>query len=218
MYRRAGIWGLGIETKADSVKNLKYIGAVIGAIFAVAGVTQQAQAETPEAIEGSISFVGNATTDGSSIATATEFTSISAKVATDSGDYALVPSLGGPTPGITILTSTGVRNVMTDYSFNPSQNTVTPLWAFTTGGVTYSFDATTLTAVFDDGTWNISGLGDALISGGGTDYAVTPGSWSATVSDSHTAFNFGSQEDPPSPATSVPDGGLTAALLGGAFR
>jgi len=60
-----------------------------------------------------------------------------------------------------------VLNVMTDYSFNPSQNTVTPLWKFTTGGVTYSFDATTLTAIFNPTAdeWDISGLGDALITG-----------------------------------------------------
>ena len=146
------------------------------------------------------------------MASATEFTSISAKVLTDGGDYALVPSLEGPTPGITTLRSTGVLNVMTDYSFHPSQDTVTPLWRFTTDGITYSFDATTLTAVFDASAdaWDISGLGDALITGGGTDYAETPGSWSATVSGSRTGFNFDSAEDPPA----APDGGLTVALLG----
>src|SRR5208282_2789658 len=159
-------------------------------------------------------------TDGSSMASATEFTSISAKVLTDGGDYALVPSLEGPTPGITTLRSTGVLNVMTDYSFHPSQDTVTPLWRFTTDGITYSFDATTLTAVFDASAdaWDISGLGDALITGGGTDYAETPGSWSAVVSGAKTSFNFGSSEDPPGLDVSrVPDGGLTVALLGGAL-
>jgi hypothetical protein len=102
---------------------------------------------------------------------------------------------------------------MTDYSFNPSQNTVTPLWKFTTGGITYSFDATTLDASFNTSAneWDISGLGDALITGGGTDYVETPGSWSAVVSGSHTSFNFGSAEDPPA----APDGGLTIALLCG---
>ena len=66
---------------------------------------------------------------------------------------------------------------MTDYSFNPSQDTVTPLWQFVAGGITYSFDATSLTATFDsaDETWLISGDGEALITGGGTDYTETPG-------------------------------------------
>jgi len=177
----------------------------------------------PTAIAGSISFIGEATTDGTSIANATEFTSIAAKVATDSGDYAAVPSMAGPTPGATILTSTGVQNVMTDYAFNPSQGSVTPLWSITTGGITYSFDATTLDAVFDTSAqqWDISGLGEAFITGGGTDYSPTAGSWSATVSSSDTAFNFGSSEDPPldNPAAAevVPDGGTSIALLGGAL-
>jgi hypothetical protein len=194
--------------------------------LAMATPVQQAQAAEgtgPTEIAGSISFVGNATTDGSSIATATEFTSITAKVESDSGDYSLVPSAEGPTPGVTTLTSKGVLNVMTDYSFNPSQNTVTPLWKFTAGGITYAFDATTLDAQFDqaDDTWDISGQGEALITGGGTDYSETPGTWSATVSGSKTSFNFGSAEDPPGDggtpigANSAPDGGLTVALLGG---
>jgi len=105
------------------------------------------------------SFVGNATTDGgSSIASATKFTSITAKVESDSGDYDLV-RLSKVRPRGHDLTSRGVQNVMTDYSFNPSQGTVTPLWKFTSGGITYAFDATTLTAVFDqaDDTWNIAG-------------------------------------------------------------
>lgn len=173
----------------------------------------------PTGIAGSISFVGTATTDGSSIASATEFTSIVAKVLDDSGDYSLVPSLEGPTPGTTSLTSKGIVDVMTDYSFNPSQNTVTPLWKFTSEGITYSFDATSLTAVFNASAdaWDISGNGEAFITGGGTDYSETPGTWSATVSGSKTSFNFGSAEDPPLQSQSVPDGGLTLVLLGGAF-
>jgi hypothetical protein len=201
------------------VKNLKYIGMVMAI---VAGITpmQHAQASEgtgPTEISGSISFIGNATTDGrNDIQAATEFTSISAKVESDSGDYALVPSVAGPTHGVTTLTSSGVMNVMTDYSFNPSQNTVTPLWKFTAGGITYSFDATTLTAVFNSSAdaWDISGSGDAFITGGGTDYSETPGTWSATVSGSKTSFNFGSAEDPPTPDPTVPDGGVTVALLG----
>jgi hypothetical protein len=210
-----------LDGKVKTVKNLKYIG-MVAVVLAAAGSMQQAQADEgagPTAITGSISFIGTATTDGSSIASATEFTSIVAKVKSDSGDYALVPSSAGPTPGVTTLTSTGVLNVMTDYSFDPSQNTVTPLWDFTSGGITYSFDATTLTAVFNTSAdaWDISGLGDAFITGGNTDYAETPGTWSAVVSGSTSSFNFGSAEDPPGPATvpRAPDGGLTVGLLGG---
>jgi hypothetical protein len=177
-----------------------------------------AEGTGPTAIAGSISFIGNATTDGASIASATEFKSITAKVLSDSGDYALVPSMQGPTPGVTSLTSKGIVNVMTDYSFNPSQGSVTPLWKFTAGGITYSFDATTLDAVFNStaDAWDISGLGEAIITGGGTDYSPTPGSWSAVVSGAKSSFNFGSFEDPPT-APTAPDGGLTVALLGGAL-
>lgn len=191
-------------------------------VLAGAGPMQQAQADEgagPTVITGSISFIGTATTDGSSIASATEFTSITAKVKSDSGDYALVPSSAGPTPGVTTLTSKGILNIMSDYSFNPSQGTVTPLWQFTSGGITYSFDATTLTASFIAGAWDISGSGDAFITGGNTDYAETPGTWSAVVSGSKSSFNFGSAEDPPVPAVhsnvTAPDGGLTIVLLGG---
>jgi len=196
------------------------------AILVAAIPMQQAEASEgtgPTQISGSISFTGKATTDGSSIASATEFTSITAKVQSDSGDYALVPSAAGPTKGATTLTSSGVLDVMTDYSFNPSQNTVTPLWKFTVGGITYSFDATTLTAVFNTSAdaWDISGSGDAFITGGGTDYSETPGTWSAVVSGSKTSFNFGSAEDPPPPPPPplalAPDGGMTVVLLGGAL-
>jgi len=203
------------------VKFLKYIGMAVATVLAAVMPAQTVLAANgtgPSEIAGDISFIGNATTDGTSIATATEFTSINAKVESDSGDYGLVPSLQGPTPGITTLTSKGILNVMTDYAFNPSQNTVTPLWKFTSGGITYSFDATTLVSQFDavDQTWDISGQGEALITGGGTDYTETPGTWSATVSGSKTSFNFGSSEDPPVP-NAAPDGGLTSVLLGGAL-
>jgi len=202
------------------VKDLRYIG-LVAAVLAGAVPLQQAFAIESTEIAGSISFVGNATTDGTSIETATEFTSITAKVESDSGDYSLVPSVAGPTRGVTTLTSSGVLDVMTDYSFNPSQNTVTPLWKFTVGGISYSFDATTLNAVFNSSAdaWDISGLGDAFITGGGTDYSETPGSWSAVVSGAKTSFNFGSAEDPPAPPipSSVPDAGMTAALLSGAL-
>lgn len=203
------------------MKNLKCFSVSVLAVCAwslSAQLTYAVDGTGPSQIAGSISFVGNATTDGTSIQNATEFTSISAKVETDSGDYALVPSLEGPTPGVTTLTSKGVEDVMTDYSFNPSQNTVTPLWKFTTGGITYSFDATSLTAIFNVAAdaWDISGSGDAIITGGGTDYTETPGTWSAVVSGSKTSFNFGSAEDPPIPS-SVPDGGMTMVLLGGAL-
>ncbi len=207
----------GLQKETVIIAKIFKLGVVAGLTAAAVTQLQGSQGTGPTSIAGSISFVGHATTDGTDIASATEFTAITAKVENDSGAYALVPSLLGPTPGMTSLSSKGLVNVMTAYAFNPSQGTVTPLWKFTTGGVTYAFDATSLSAVFDStaDAWDISGSGDALISGGGTSYTATPGTWSATVSSSSTAFNFGSAEDPPLPAGAVPDGGVTFAFLGG---
>ena len=86
---------------------------------------------------------------------------------------------------------------------------VTPLWAFTTGGLTYTFDATSMSSFYDATAriWDISGYGFADITGGSTSYVWTEGSWNADVGVTGSSFFFGS-------AASVPDGGLTLGLLG----
>lgn len=93
---------------------------------------------------------------------------------------------------------------------------VAPLWSFTDGGITYSFAATTMTASFSDGQWTFGGAGIAYVTGD----APTGGNWNEQIGETVTgpekSFTFDASStaagSPP-----VPDGGLTVALLGGAF-
>lgn len=194
------------------MKNIKYLGMIAGAVLAAAS----AQANLLP-ISGSISFAGIATLDNAVLSSATTLTSTVVFVNTDSGDYATVPSNFGPTSGTFKLTSTGTASgtgtagspgLMSDYTFSPPQGAVTPLWAFTSSGLSYSFDATSMTAAYDSTrqVWNIGGSGIASITG----FADTSGTWNASVGAQGGAFFFGS-------AATVPDGGVSVALLGGAL-
>jgi len=89
--------------------------------------------------------------------------------------------------------------------FNPSTATI-PLWQV--GG--FTFDLTSSTIVTQTNFFlNITGVG--TLSGAGFD--PTPGTWSFTVSNAlgkpHATFGFTSDT-----ASTVPEGGATAALLG----
>ncbi len=198
------------------MKNIKNVILVAG--LALAALVPQAQANLLP-ISGSISFSGIGSTDNNAnLSAATKLTSISTTVNTDSGDYSLVPSTYGPTSGTTYMTSTGTATgtgatlatagLMSDYTFNPAQGAVTPLWSVVIGGVTYSFAATSMSAVYNAGLqeWNIGGGGIASITG----HQDTSGTWNANIGQQGQSFFFGS-------AATVPDGGLSIALLGGAL-
>lgn len=141
-------------------------------------------------IYGTISFDGVATTNTGNLANATAFTDIWAIVIPEeTGDYSGVP-------------------VGTDVTFTPfsfSDSSVTPLWTFTIGSVTYSFEATSITVDVQNSTFlDVSGVGTADITG----YDPTPGVWSITDTSTggSPVFTFGS-------ADSVPDATSTAALI-----
>jgi len=74
--------------------------------------------------------------------------------------------------------------------------------------LTYSFNATSISSVYAGGQWDISGSGEAMITG----YDDTPGTWTVNLSQSGQSFVFNA-----STATLVPDGGSTATLLGASF-
>lgn len=199
------------------MKNMKYIGMLAGAILASTVALQQAQATPLPLISGSISFSGIATVNNAVLANATSFTSIQGGVADDSGAYAVIPhSIFGPTVIVKDALSGGTATggtiaspgLMSLYTFNPAQASITPLWSFDYLGVNYSFNATSVTASFNAtlNIWNIGGSGLAHIGG----YQDTYGTWNAGVGASGTSFWFGS-------SAAVPDGGLTVALLGGAL-
>jgi hypothetical protein len=93
---------------------------------------------------------------------------------------------------------------------------ISDLWSFTSGGSTYTFSLASITS------WVVNGADtQGLLSGLGTlsatGYSATPGNFTLTITDSsggasaQATFGFGASN------TALPDGGLTASLLGGAF-
>lgn len=144
------------------------------------------------AVNGSIAFNGVADFNGATVASSTGFDNFTSEYVAPGqqfGSYASVLDF-------------------TTVSFTPflfSASGVTPLWTFTIGATTYSFDATSISANYDSGLniWNIGGSGIAHITG----YTSTAGSWNLSAGAKGASFFFGS-------ATTVPDGGLTAGLLG----
>ena len=165
--------------------------AICAAILAAPG----AQANQ---ITGSIGFAANGVTINSvNLATATTFSVTTPFATTESGAYASV--------GIT--TSTPVT--FNGFTFNPPAGSVTPLWTFDIGSTVYSFDATSVSSVYDSTTrqWDIGGAGMAMITG----YAPTPGTWNVNLSQTASSFVFDSSAGS---VASVPDGGSTLMMLG----
>jgi hypothetical protein len=94
----------------------------------------------------------------------------------------------------------------------PSEVTgVTPLWSFTVGSTTYSFNATSVSSFFNAGLnqWDIGGAGTAIETG----FDNTPGTWNVNLSQSGSTFVF----DSSAAAAPAPDGGSTVTLLGASF-
>jgi hypothetical protein len=160
----------------------------IGALLIVSAALI-ASAKALPSITGDINFDGIAKTDTGNLATATAFTSISG--------VSVVPVEDGTYAG-----TTGAPATFTPFSFSAAA--VTPLWTFTWGGVTYTFDATSVTVVTQiKGFLNLQGSGWAMATG----YANTLGSWSITDTGKQATVTFGS-------AATVPDSGATALLIG----
>ncbi len=148
-------------------------------------------------ISGTIDFNGAASTNTGDLATATAFTSFSGVTVSSavppSGSYS---GLGGQ-----------AVTTMNGFVFNPPSG-VNPLWSFTIGSVTYSFNLFTAQAVTQTANFlNVQGTGMAFITG----YDPTPGEFSITLTSANgrpaTAFSFTAE-------TAVPDGGSAVALLG----
>jgi hypothetical protein len=153
-------------------------------------------------ITGSIGF-GALGVDitGSDLATASSFTLSSPFITTESGAYSGVP----------LLTSATFNG----FEFNPPVASVMPLWTFAIGGVTYSFDATSVTDSYNAklNEWDIGGTGIAMETG----YDATPGTWNVNLSQSGASIVFDSSAatTTTTEAVGVPDGGSTLLLLGG---
>lgn len=152
-------------------------------------------------ITGSIGFGSDgASINGATLASSSSFTVNNPFVTTGTGDYAGIPAL-------TPISFTG-------FIFNPPVASVSPLWTFTYGTTTYSFDATSVTSSFNPTTdqWDIGGNGIAMATG----YTATPGTWNVNLSESGATVVFDSSAAT-TPVSTVPDGGSTLLLLGGGF-
>jgi hypothetical protein len=150
-------------------------------------------------ITGSIGFGSlGVNTVGSTLATASSFTLNSPFITTETGVYTAAPVM-------TPITFSG-------FQFNPPVASVTPLWTFTVGTTTYSFDATTVTSKFDSqlDEWDIGGSGMAMVTG----YSATAGTWNVNLSQSGASVVFDSSEAT-KPTVSTPDASATFMLLGG---
>jgi hypothetical protein len=177
----------------------------MGIILAITAFTVGLQA-IPMPISGAISFSGTSSIDSSSFVTATRFTSfedvfVGAPSAL-SGDYA---------------GTSGAAVTMTPFIWAPptASTPINPLWTFTSGGNTYSFDLSVLHEDCASPTGLLlSGLGTGHISGPGIDTLDTSGRWSFSAKSLDLAtFTFSSSTVVL--AHEVPDGGTTSAMLGG---
>jgi hypothetical protein len=103
------------------------------------------------------------------------------------------------------------------FQWNPAVTPVNPLWSFVDAGTTwtYQFNLATMSVASQDNSFlNITGTGTLTITGAGSPYSTTFGSWSFTISNPGGApnptFNFGFD----SANNALPDGGMTVGMLG----
>lgn len=167
-----------------------------------AGFTCALQA-TP--ITGTINFTGGAVLNNDDITAATSVRSF--YQATDPSHDWVSIQIGSETGSYLGVGDLSTKVTFTPFSF--SDSSVIPLWTFTAGTVTYSFDATSVQVVSRDANHiSLAGSGIAHIS----NLDDTTGSWSINLGPDYTGshFTFGA-------STAVPDGGMTAMMLGVGF-
>jgi VPDSG-CTERM motif len=181
------------ERKINMKKNwFKLVGVAVAVV--ALGMTAQA---VP--INGSIAFSDHFTANGTFPSTSTALTSITAvTVSGTEGDFS----------GIANGTSVNFSSVTSGHPFTFSPSTpYVGLWSIVIGATTYSFDVTGTTTVSPVGsTLVLEGTGVAHIS----NMDDTAGTWNLTLNQNGGLLNF-------SGGATVPDGGMTAMLLGGAL-
>jgi len=181
---------------------------MMAAVAVVVSLSESVQALPT--ITGNIQFTGGVTVNTGNLTTATaisSYSSLSVQAFAETGSY-LPLNLGGGVGqnGITALS-------FTPFSFGGNvlgpSNPLIPLWTVTLSGITYSFDANSVTiATQNSGFLNLTGTGTAHITG----FQDTAGTWTITdTGSSGPTFTFGAS------STAVPDGGTTMVLLGAAL-
>jgi len=162
-------------------------------------------------INGNISFTGGITLNGP-INTASAITSYFG---------VLGPGVGGPLvnfgpTGDYAAVPAGKAADFTVFTFNPQPVAPFQLWTFSVGAVTYSFDVTSVVLNFQDSHFlNLQGTGIASISGGGTDFLPTAGTWSITDTGTggSPVFTFGNITAVPEPSSAALMGCLGSILF-----
>jgi PEP-CTERM motif-containing protein len=136
---------------------------LLGLATCVLGLMTPAVAHaTP--ITGTIGFAGDWAPVGGNIATTggADILGNDANVISRSGDYSSVP----------LFSTVAVYN---DFSWSPASTPVTPIWTFTLGSTTYSFNLLTIALQSQNATGVVvSGTGTAFITG----FTPTAGTWS----------------------------------------
>lgn len=170
--------------------------------FLVAGMVVGALAFAPKAeaalITGSISFAGNALpTGGANWATATGVNFVDCGTCTgiNAGKEGTVQDADGDLNG-----TAGAFVDFTDFVFSPAALPVNSLWSFTSGALTYTFSLTGISDV-DQGTFgtgdtflSIAGSGTLTITGVGSTFDPTVGTWAFTGNQSGTSFSFSASD------------------------
>jgi hypothetical protein len=163
-------------------------------IIAVAAATMLTPNLHAQDITGSIGFGSlGASITGGSFASATSFTPTDPFANAETGVYTGVPVM-------TPVTFSG-------FQFNSSVVPSSPLWTFTIGATTYSYDATSISSSYNSALqqWDIGGTGVAMVTG----YTPTDGTWNVNLSESGSTIVF----DSSAAVTAVPEAS-TLALMG----
>lgn len=152
-------------------------------------------------ITGTIEFVGGANLNGP-LDTAMGFSAIFGPLGT--GD----PLVRWGATGTFSIVPTGTDAPFSLLDFNPSPASPFTLWSFSTGGASYSFDATSVTISAQNANFlDLEGTGVAHATG----YADAQGTWSITLTGAGPTFTFGEQ------TTIVPEPSSLALLLVGSL-
>lgn len=172
---------------------IKYMACAAMAL-GVATTLQAAQ------IVGDISLAGNFTVTGGNINTATSFATF---------NNTMVTAADGNFAGITLFTPNSIT--MNTFTFNPlTPPAITPLW-IAVSGVTLgaAFDLTAITSMSQPGdrTLTLHGTGMLHLTG----FSDTQGTWVFSGNQSGSTLSFSTSNGV------IPDGGVTAILLGGAL-
>jgi len=159
--------------------------------LALCGLGLLALSSTAQAVPltGEIHFAGLwAPLGGSGTATATgvDFTSGFQITLAGTGDYAVV----GPGTGVSC----------SNFTFAPAPGSVpvVPLWAFSSAGVDYSFDLTSVSVAFQSAT-EIALTGFGVLHATGFD--DTPADWDFTGNAGSVLFSFSADNVVPEPTT-----------------